>query len=231
MSTFLELCQRVCQECSGSGTGPVAVTNQTGEYRRIVNWVANYDRDVQRKRDAWKFMRKAFTVQTVADQQAYAYTDCTDVETSLPIAAFRDWDLTTFKSYLTADGVGGERPLIYMDYQPWYDIYNTGIQIASAPVQFTILHNRSFALAPKPYDIFTVSGEYIRAATLMTANADTPLYPEEFHMIPMWLAVERYGFFTGAPELIQLGRKEAAILMYDMERSQLPDMLLQESDA
>ncbi len=229
--TFLQLCQRLCQEVSGSGNGPTAVTAQTGEYRRFVNWIAQADETIQRARDNWRFMRRGFTVQTVAEQAAYSYTACTDIVTGVPIANFREWDIDLFNSYLTAGGVGGERPLSFLDYEIWYSIYNTGVQTSSAPVQVAVLNNRSFSLGPKPNDIYTVSGEYIMSVTTMTASDDVPVYPEEFHLLPMWMAMIRHGVYTGSPELIDLGRIESTRMMYDMERTQLPGLTFEEASA
>lgn len=227
--TFLQLSSRLRQECGGSGTGPSSVVSQVGEYARFVTWIATADEDIQRSRNEWLFMNRGFTVQTVANTAAYAPTSCTDTTTGVAIANFRDWDKQKFKLYLTADGVAGERSMDYMDYQTWYEIYNTHTQTASYPVDFTILANKSFSLGPKPYAIFTVSGEYQMSVTTMTANADVPLYPAEYHLLPMWKAMVAYGYYTGASELIQRGTAEAAKLMHQMERTQLPEMLLEEA--
>lgn len=227
--TFLQLASRWRQEVGGSGTGPSTVVSQVGEYARGVSWIATADEDIQRARNEWLFMRRGFTVQTVADTAAYAYGSCTDTTTSAVITNFREWDKEKFKIYLTSGGVAGERSMTYMDYQTWYEIYNTHTQTSSFPVEFTVLANRSFSLGPKPNAVYTVSGEYQMSVTTMTANADVPLYPAEYHLLPMWKAMVAHGYYTGAPELIQRGNAEAAKLMYQMERTQLPELLLEES--
>ena len=49
--TFLELCRRLAREVDASGSGPSAVTGQTGENRRIVDWVASAWQDIQLQRN------------------------------------------------------------------------------------------------------------------------------------------------------------------------------------
>lgn len=226
--TFVQLASRLRQEVGGAGTGPTSVTSQVGELKRIVDWIAAADEDIQRARSEWLFMRKGFTVNTVADTAAYAYGACTDTTTSAAITNFRDWVKDSFKIYLQSSGVAGEIPLDYMDYQQWYEFYGTGTQVSSSPADFTILHNRSFSLGPKPNGIYVVSGEYQKSVTTMTASADVPLYPAEFHMLPVYRAMMDYGRYTGAPEVYEAGRGRYREMMAQMERTQLPELLLSE---
>jgi hypothetical protein len=226
--TFLQLASRLRQEVGGAGTGPSAVTGQTGELKRIVDWIATADEDVQRKRNEWKFMRSGFTVNTVADTAAYAFGSCTDTTSSSAITLFREWVKDTFKIYLTSSGVGGETPLNFMYYDAWYSLYSTGTQTSAFPRDFTILNNRSFSLGPKPNAVYTVTGEYQKAVTIMTANGDVPVYPAEYHMLPVYAGMMSYGVFTGASEMYQRGSNLYRQLMAEMERTQLPDILLGE---
>lgn len=224
--TFLALSQRLLQECGGSGIGPTSVSNQSGEQKRIVDWISTADEDVQRLRNDWLFMRSGFTVNTVSGTAAYAHGDCTDTTSGVPIAAFRDWDKDTFKIYLAASGVAGERPMDYLDYASWYAIHNTGTQTASFPTNFTVLSNRAFSLGPKPDGVYVVTGEYQKSVTTMTANTDVPVYPSEYHMLPLYLAMMSYGVYAGATEIYQAGSNKYKKMLAEMERTQLPEMQL-----
>ena len=226
MSTFLQLCQRLSSEVGGAGTSPSAVTSQTGMALRYVNWIASAWLDIQRMHDDWKFMRGSFTVNTVADDGAYVYTDCTDTATSSAIASFRWWHRDTFKSYLQSAGVGSEIPLDYIDYDCWYRQYNTGTQTSSSPWCFTIDHSNGFRLGPKPSAVYVVSGEFQKAATTLAADGDTPSAPSEFHDAIVYLAMKKYARYAGAPEIYDDVKGEYRRIISEMERTQLPELLM-----
>ena len=220
--TFLQLSSRLRQEVGGSGTGPTAVTGQTGEYRRIVDWIASADEDIQRMHNEWRFMRSGFTVNTVTSDGSYLFGDCTDTTSSTPITNFRDWCKDSLKIYLTSSGVGTETPLYFIEYQDWYDIYNTGTQTDGQPICFTIGNDLSIKLGPKPNDVYTLTGEYQKSAVQMTANSDIPAYPSEYHMIAVYRAMMKYGRYTGATEVYQDGKNEYKAMLKEMRRTQLP---------
>jgi hypothetical protein len=214
--TFLQQCARVRQECNGNGTGPTAVTNQVGELKRIVDWVATACEDVQRKHNEWKFMRGTFTLLTVASDDTYTYGD-----TVVPITLFRDWRKTTFKIYLTAAGIGSQTELPFIDYQDFLDL-KIGNQNSSMPQCFSIGNAMEILLWPAPADVYTITGEYQKAVTTMAANADVPPYPDEYHMLAVYRAMMKYGRYTGAPEVYQEGKTEYNSMLKEMRRTQLP---------
>lgn len=214
--TFLELAVRLRQEVGGSGTGPTAVTNQTGELKRIVDWIATSDEDIQRLHNDWLFMRGSFTVNTVASDGSYTAADCS-------VTDLREWRREGFKIYLQSAGVAGETHLNFMDYPTWYDLYNTGTQNSGHPIWFTIAPDQSIKLGPKPDGVYVISGEYQKSVDTLTAAGDSPIYPAEFHMAAMYRAMMKYGRYTGATEVYQDGKDEYRKLKTEMERTQLPE--------
>ena len=80
-------------------------------------------------------------------------------------------------------------------------------------------------LGPVPNAVYTVNGEYQRAVTTLTANADTPIYPSEYHMLPVYRAMMSYGRYTGASEVYEDGKNNYARMLSEMERTQLPEIL------
>jgi hypothetical protein len=215
--TYLQLASRLRQECGISGTGPTTVVSQTGELRRIVDWIATADEDIQRMYNEWKFMVGSFTLNTVASNGSYTSSDCV-----VPFTNLRDWRRTTFKCYLSSAGSGAEIPIEYIDYQDWYDIYNTGAQTDGPPVHFTIGNDMSIKFGPKPDGVYVVSGEYQKSVTTMTANVDVPVYPAEYHMAAVYSGMMKYGRYSGANEVYQDGKNELAKIMKQMRRTQLP---------
>lgn len=224
MSTFLELCNTLVQECDVAGSGLTAVTSQVGEYKRIVNWIARADEDVQRLRNDWKFMRSGFTVNTVAGTAVYAYGDCTDTATSTAVTKFREFDKESVKMYLQSAGVAGEAPLRFMDYVDWYRFYGTGSHQNSKPNRFSILDANEIALAPPPDAVYVLSGKYWKAVTTLTDATDTPIYPSEYHMLPVYRAMMNYGRFSGATEVYQDGQNNYKQMLAQMVKTQAPPM-------
>ena len=215
--TFLQLAQRLRQEVSGNGTGPSTVVGQSGEYRRYVDWIAEADQEIQQEHNQWLFMRKPFALNTVAGDGSYTPADCLT-----PFTDLRTWVDRTFKSYLLTAGVGNETELRRIDYESWYVMYNTGPQSPSMPMHYTIGNSLEILLGPIPNDVYRVSGIYQRDVTTMTADLDTPSYPAEFHMLPVYLAMTKYGRYTGAGEVVAFGEAMYKKMLHRMERTQLP---------
>jgi hypothetical protein len=215
--TFLQLSSRLRQEVGGAGTGPSAVTGQVGEYGRIVSWIATSDEEVQQEHDEWKFMVGSFTINTVADDGAYAPADFVT-----PVTDLRNYRMETLKIYLSATGVSDETPLYYMDYQEWYEIYNTGTQTSGRPKHFTIDNDMDLLLGPAPSAVYRVSGEYQKSVDTLATNSDTPIYPAEYHMLPVYLGMMKFGRYTGAAEVYADGERLYKKLLRRMERTQLP---------
>jgi hypothetical protein len=216
--TFLEQCQRVRQEVGANGTGPSTVISQSGEYKRIVDWVADADTEVQRRSNEWKFMRGDFEITTVVDDGSYLPS-----ETDIPITNFRDWRPTTFKIYLKSAGAGTEAELPYIDYQCYLDL-KVGDATSSQPTYFTIGNSMEILLWPVPDSVYTVTGEYQKSAAKMTADDDSPPYPAEFHMLPVYRAMMRYARYNSAAEIYQDAERDYNRMLREMERTQLPRM-------
>jgi hypothetical protein len=216
--TFLELCKRVRSEAGISGTGPATVVGQTGEMERVVNWTNQAWEDIQNHRTNWLWMRGDFSFESTADKADY-----TAAEAGIA-TRFRDWDVNTIKSYKTSIGVANEQELYELSYLDYRRIYLTGSRNAGTPTSFAISPSKQLLLGPKPEDIYTVNGQYWKSPQALTADADEPEMPEEFHMLIVWMALERYGLFESAGECIATGQKYSKRLIGRLEINQLPDV-------
>lgn len=220
---FLQLCQRVASECGVSITGPSAVANQTGRLGQIVTWTAQSDLDIQTMHDDWKFMRGSFTVNTTASDGKYVFGDCTDTASGSAITKFRIWcQDVPMRIYRTADGVGSETDLAFLSYEDWYSRYNIGSQTDGYPFFWSIDKDNGLLLAAKPDGIYTVSGDYMKAATTLAADADTPAFPADYHMAVVYRAMMKYGRYVGAQEIYNDGELEYRRVLNEMRRTQRP---------
>jgi hypothetical protein len=229
---YLAICQQTRQECDASGTGPSAVTNQTGESKRFVDWCAQAYTEIQNKRGdpgGWKWLRKGFTFNTTASLGTYAYGSITDVATSNPITRFKDWYVQSFKAYLTSTGVGAEYPLVFMEWDPFRRFYLYATQNPGQPQHFSIDPDMQVRLGPAPDAIYTVSGDYQRSAQVLAADSDIPEMPTNFHMLVVYEAMKKYAGFESAPEVFMRANTEAKPMWRDIERNQLPAMIFGDS--
>lgn len=225
---FLQLCQRTRQEIDVRGTGPSAVTGQTGLLQNIVDWVASSWDDLQTAKRNWKWMRVGFTVDTVASDDSYAYTDCTDVLTAAAIARFRRWwpvdddGRANFKIYKQSDGVGTERWLSYAEWSDFRSIYKIGTQNNGPPAFVTVDPQNNVVLGPAPDAVYVLSGEFQRGNQTLAANSDTPDMPSDFHMVLVYEAMKRYAQFKAAAEVFARAERDGTALRRSLELDQLP---------
>lgn len=228
-SSFLELCQRTASECSASLTGPADTTTQTGRLGQIVNWVNSTWIEIQTKYDDWFFMRSSFTVNTTSGDDTYAFGDCTDTIASALISAFRDWCGQTDKSwdvpikiYLASAGIGTQTTLTYLPWGYFEALYLRGSPSNTFPCHWSIDPQRKLRIGPKPDGIYTLTGDYMKSATLMSGDSDTPAMPAEFRMGVVYGAMMKYGRYQAAPEVFSDGQANYKRILREMRRTQRP---------
>lgn len=223
---YLQLCQRLRQEIAAAGTGPSAVTNQTGESLRIVDWVASAYTDIQNRHDEWLWLRSQFTLNTVADDDTYAYGDATDVSAAVAITRFAHWwwmdQEFPMRIYKQSDGVSTEQYLHPIPWGRFRRLYKIGSQTSSYPQHVSVDPQNNLVLGPKPDAIYVVSGDYQKSAQVLAANSDTPEMPSRFHLLIVSEAMKRAGRYEAAQELFAGGEYESLPTMRALEADQLP---------
>lgn len=224
MSTFLELTQDLRRETTDSGSGPSAVTGNSGELERFVNWTKQSWTELQQESDDWLWMRRGFTVNTVANDGEYAYGDCTDTTASAVISRFARWYKGRYdwKCYLSSAGVSGEYFLQWLDWEDFKFLYRKGTQTSGQPIHVSVDPSQKFVLGPKPSAVYVVSGDYQMGPQILAANADTPEMPSRFHALIVYRAMIKYGFNSVAPEALQRASIEGGRLQAALVRDQRP---------
>lgn len=228
--TFLQLAQKLRQECEVAGVGPSAITSQTGQLKRLVDWVADGWVDLQNRHGNWQWLRSEWSVNTVAGDDTYAGTDCTDTIASATVTRFsKFWThdeegYPNVKGYLQASGVGTER---WLEFLPWADFrarYKIGTQNNGQPMHFTIDPRRALVIGPKPDAVYVLSGEYQKSAQTLAADADVPELPADYHDLLVFYAMQRYGANSVAQEIYVRGATESRRMLIALEANQLPAM-------
>lgn len=228
MSTFLQLCDDASREMGVDSTGPTAVTNQTGEFLRIVNWVKNSYIELQNRYEYWRWMRKPFTVNTVASTDTYASTACTDTEAAAAISRFKRWwadDVDRpFTIYLQASGVSAQQRLIWVPYDYFKRVYKFGPQqsVTGPPIHVSVDDNNKIVLGPNPDAVYVVGGDFQRSAQILAADGDIPEMPANFHQLIVYMAMRKFAGYESAPEVMTRAVNEGNALMRQLEANQLP---------
>lgn len=225
---YLALAQRAHRECEAAGSGPSTVVSQTGENRRLVDWVAQAYTELQQRHTNWRWLRSTWTVNATSGDDTYAATDCTDSRLSATISRFAQWwpfderGRLNVRSYLSSAGVGTEGYLGFLDWADFRAMYKIGAQNNSTPAHFTIDPQNNIVLGPKPNGTFVVSGEYQMSAQTLDEDADTPELPADYHMLIVYLAMQKYGAAKSAVEVFQRGEYEGTRMLRMLEANQLP---------
>ena len=191
------------------GTAPASVTNQTGLYEKLVNWVADAVYDIESKYGNWDFLWDDTWTENVT-QGTPEYSPPTDLG---------HWDRETF--YLNYSAATYKK-LKEMGYRNWKNNYGRGTQTQNEPSYFIVQPDKTIRLWPVPDAAYTLSADYWRKPIQLTANSDTSQIPEEHERVIKELAKIKFATDQGAGILLQ-----SAMTMYqewfmELEARELP---------
>lgn len=229
MSSYISLCQKAEERCGVTGGGPSTVIGQTGEHKRFVGWVAEAYENIQLDRN-WKWLRKKFTLQTVAGTDTYDYTDCTDVEDAATISRFKSWYLSDQRNppklYLTSVGVGGETLLTWSSWDNFEYLYKTGTiqSVTSRPVHISVDPDLNIRLGQSPDDIYTITGDYYRSPLSLSFDSEVPDMPASYHDLIVYEAMLLYSDYESAPEVERRATRGIRRMLPPLRKNQGPDI-------
>lgn len=224
---YLQLVQRLRQECGISGTGPTAVTGQTGMSALLVSWIDSAWVQIQGLHNNWNWMREPFAFQTAANVGDYLPATTTNTLTGELLTDLRYWHKDTFRAQRTAVGIQDEQWLVEWEYQVFRNTYRFNLQVPGRPVVFAEKPNgKAIMLGQIPDQVYLITGEYqVRAKSLVAAD-DVPDMPEEYHLMIVYKAMQSYALYEAAAEVLNRGQVEYQKLLTQIEREQLTDVYL-----
>lgn len=221
----LQLVNRLRQECGIRS--PALLTLQTGlsaQSQEFVNWIDEAWEEVQLARPNWQWMHKELSFQTVAAQGAYTPTE-------MGAPDLKHYRRKSFKVYLTASGRSSEQFMSDYSYPVYRDSFLFGsiATVQGYPMHVTVQPDKSLAMNPIPNAVYTITGEYYRKPTTMTADDDAPDdagndLPDEFHLLLVFVAMRKYATFEAAPEVEARGMKGETKKMAELEVWGLPSI-------
>lgn len=218
---YLQLVQRVCDECGVSRTNLTTVAGQTGEARRMVNWTQSAYTDILRAHRDWGFLRASTSFTTTAGQASY-----TPVEAGT--TNFGMWVRDSFRNYPTATGTDAEIFMEFMDYENWRDIYQFGSNrtATSQPYHFTITPAKAIGLGPVPTADYTVTADYFTKPVELSNDTSAHVIPDQYEMVIVYRAMMSYGAFEAASEVYERGKAEYKALLTALRNDYLPEFCM-----
>jgi hypothetical protein len=219
---FLQLAQKLRQECGVAGTGPLSVTGQVNEAKRLVDYINDAWVEIQGLHDTWGFMREDFSFPLVPATGDYT-------PTAAGLTDWKRWHTDTLRAYRTADGIADEQWLVEWDYQIFRDTYRYSTQTPGRPVVFAVRpKDKALMFGPVPETNYTVVGEYQKLPSQMVLATDTPPIPEPLHIVIVYKAMQYYGLYESAGEVLARGERGYRQYITMLERQELPDLVLGE---
>lgn len=203
----------------------MTVVAQVGEYKRLVDWVADAWDDIQGLHPDWKFLRLSTSWTTTLGQYAYTPTQC-----NIPVDTFGCWVRHEMRQYSTAVGLASEMPVHYMTYERWRRQYNIGAlrDQRTMPMNFAVAPDQSVVLGPTPLAGYTLTGDYYRSPIILAANGDIPALPPGFsHLIIVHAAKMKYAAYEAAPEVYAEAERAYNSLLCRLEVGQLNEITMQ----
>ncbi len=215
---LLQLCETTIERCGITLSGPLTTAeNQSGEILQVVNWVKQSWLEVQLAQSNWDWMNADFSFQTEAGKQEYLVSEANATN-------FSKWLPDTFRIYKASIGKGDDTFLEEDSWQSFRDLYMFGVQQPNKPSVFAIRRrNKSLCMGPIPDDIYTVYGEYQKAATALVEDEDIPGMPQDYHMLIVHAARMKYAAFENAPEVWAEASKD-----FDWNMNKLVELNLSE---
>lgn len=207
MPTFLELCQRVRQECGVAGEVP-AVTNQTGVFKKIVERTARAWTDIQAARPYWDFMRSQNgPTSLVIGQREYTLT----------AAPFSLTNLSKFDpkaAFIYETSTADETKLDWITYDAFRVYYRTYPD--GRPTRIYQGLNGVIGFDFTPDKTYKVTLDYWKTATILAANTDVPSLPEQYHDVIVWKSVMMFAGSESATELYNYAKSMYTPLYHEL---------------
>lgn len=229
---FLQICNRLIGECGVSGGPLITTSGQVGSLGRIVNWVGDSWTEIQTEHDDWNWMRSSSILGSGASFVTLAGVATYPLGTSsgqvgIAVDSFGKWDVETFRCYTTSVGTSSELFLDDIPFDTWRDAYMFGAMrsVQTRPVAIAIGPDQSVNLGPPSNGLYTITGDYFLAPSVMSNDTDVPTgIPLRFQMLIVYKAMMKYAGYESAPEVYARGSSEYNLMFAQLEAARLPQI-------
>lgn len=207
---------------------PSTFVGASGDDLTLMNCIIRAWEEIQTSRRDWFWMRTEFSGKSITDGTArYTASDW-----SLD-SRFGDWVFTNPHSlafpwtiYKASDGVAYERNLRFIEYGAWLDTFQHGTVVENDPIYVTASPAREACFGPVPDTTYTVKGVYRKSVQVLSADADVPELPSDYHRLIQHLAVMKFVGGDGDANVFALAKAEYDSLWSALLREQAPRLMI-----
>lgn len=229
MGTFLSICKDVARE---SGTVPTwasisTMQDQTGRIQRVGEWVNSAHNDIQRSQRDWLWLLGEFSGALTASTQTYTAASLLSAEDA---ARFSEWRMVdrdgiwAFSVYLTSAGQSTEQRIRYEPYQRFRQTYLFGSKATDTgmPQVVSVNPSQGLVFSPTPDAAYTVRGLFQKSPQTLSADADKPEMPAQFHDAIKFKALMHMAVFDEATDQSGSWEREYMRIKGELMDHQLP---------
>lgn len=219
---YVELVDALRREGGVSGVPGGKITTLQGslpaEIERIKYWIRDAWRDIQTEQTNWRFLFRE-AAHPIPQYTSVIYPPEFEART------VAEWDPCTARIGPVGHGRHRSHPLIVENYRDMRDWMQTHPGHRAMPCRLSI-HPRTEAIhlspiADKEYEFFY---DYWRVPQDLDEDNEEPIMPDRFHMLIVWRAIERYGSYQVAPDVLQRAERYGGQLMSALMHDQLPPL-------
>lgn len=199
-----QLVARLKQETTRTGAAPAAPASSTRDDLSLWNWISDAWVTMQTSGTLWRFLRKACTVTTAANQSEYAYSDF-----GLAAQFPRLWPAGT-EYRPRVYGANGSSWLMRreMTYDEFRAAFVPGHQ-PGPPVCYALTPERKLVVGPTPDGVYTIAIDVVRPTQYLSDPGDEPTgLPVEHQLVLVWDALKRAAIDDAAPEILSRANDE-----------------------
>lgn len=209
--SYLDLCRAFVAELGiQGGTGPSAVTGQSGELNNVTRWIADADVAIQTLWQDWKFLWSSGP----SSQQVLTGADTITTVTDLG---------TEIEDGLVFTVAGRNYRPTWMSWEAFRSSFRTNVKSTLArPTHWTVRPDNVIELSHKAAAPIPWTIEYHRRPSRMTSNTQQSPIPTEFDRIILARAALMYAGREDAPEVVTSMAAEYDDLLEKMESAYLP---------
>ena len=213
MATFLELSKKLRQYAGLSGTGPAAVTGQSGMDLKLVDWINSAWYEIQSLHPTWRWMWKNDGLITcVPGQRTYDF-GALGFSVNFP-------DRESLRRRVAGDP-GTEMWLQWYEYPQFRETFLFGPTRSGIPLAATVDPSGILQLDPVPNAAYEVRFDYHKSPTLLVNSSDEPDLPAKFHDIILYRALMMYAAHDGAPDVFNDAKANYEMWERRLESEQL----------
>lgn len=234
--TYLELVQEAMRESGVSTEIPSALSGVTGITDKFKRWVASSWKELQLERPDWYFRGEEQVIQNIVST---SLDEGVRVPTSLmPNTAVPSWNFVLrYDIYIRLQGDNTDAPslLTFIPWNKWREgygrsdarlEYNEQESQEGRPTRFTIAPTGEMWINPIPDDTYEIQLFGPKTLQELSADADEPFLPENYHDMIVWRAVREYGMYHQDVAVAERARANYIPYKKALDEEYLPQMTL-----